>query len=195
MTRNEACDCSGGNFDAPISVTLSAVPPSGGCVLAPQKPLRQVHVRWMIRADMPEVLAIENGSFEFPWSEEDFVRCLRQRNCIGLVAECMTTERILGFVVYELHRNRLHIINLAVAAGLRKQQVGRQIMDKLKAKLSPVRRNRIMAEVRESNLSAQLFFKAEGFRAISVLRDFYDEQDTTEDAYLFQFRCQGPVIE
>ena len=46
-----------------------------------------VHIRWMIRRDMPEVLQIERTSFEYPWSEEDFIRCLRQRNCIGMVAE------------------------------------------------------------------------------------------------------------
>ena len=46
-----------------------------------------VHIRWMIRRDMPEVLGIENSSFEFSWSEDDFIRCLRQRNCIGMVAE------------------------------------------------------------------------------------------------------------
>ncbi|MEK6238743.1 MAG: ribosomal-protein-alanine N-acetyltransferase RimI, partial [Planctomycetales bacterium] len=51
-----------------------------------QRELR-VHIRWMIRRDMPEVLAIENSSFEFPWSEEDFLRSLQQRNCIGMVAE------------------------------------------------------------------------------------------------------------
>ena len=39
--------------------------------------------------------------------------------------------------------------------------------------------------MRETNLSAQLFFRDAGFRAVSVLRDFYD--DTTEDAYLMQF--------
>ena len=32
----------------------------------------------------------------------------------------------------------------------------------------------------------RLFFKSLGFRAISVLRDYYD--DTVEDAYLMQFR-------
>ena len=39
-----------------------------------------VHIRWMIRRDMAEVLDIEGQCFEFPWSEDDFVRCLRQRN-------------------------------------------------------------------------------------------------------------------
>ena len=39
----------------------------------------RVHIRWMIRRDMPEILAIEDESFEFPWIEGDFIRCLRQR--------------------------------------------------------------------------------------------------------------------
>ena len=37
----------------------------------------RVHIRWMIRRDMPEVLAIEHASFEFPWCEEEFLRVLR----------------------------------------------------------------------------------------------------------------------
>ena len=143
-----------------------------------------VHIRWMIRRDMMEVLEIEDRSFEFPWSEEDFIRCLRQRNCIGMVAE--HDERVAGFMIYELHRNRLHILNFAVAAEFQRRGVGQQMVDKLIGKLSSQRRNRILLEVRETNLAAQLFFRDLGFRAISVLRDFYD--DTTEDAYLMQYR-------
>ena len=44
----------------------------------------QIHVRWMIRRDMVEVLEIEQEAFEFPWSDDDFTRCMRQRNCIGM---------------------------------------------------------------------------------------------------------------
>ncbi len=65
----------------------------------------RVHIRWMIRRDMPEILGIEDRSFEFPWLEEDFIRCLRQRNCIGMVAE--HDDRIVGFMIYELHKNRI----------------------------------------------------------------------------------------
>ena len=146
-----------------------------------------VHIRWMIRRDMMEVLDIENRSFEFPWSEEDFIRCLRQRNCIGMVAE--HDERVAGFMIYELHRNRLHILNFSVAPEYRRRGVGQQMVDKLIGKLSSQRRNRVVLEVRETNLAAQLFFRNLGFRAISVLRDFYD--DTTEDAYLMQYRYRA----
>lgn len=143
-----------------------------------------VHIRWMIRRDMPEVLGIEAESFEFPWSEEDFIRCLRQRNCIGMVAEYR--EQVVGFMIYELHKNRLHILNFAVHPDFRRTGVGQQMCRKLIGKLSSQRRNRIMLEVRETNLAAQLFFRDIGFRAISVLRDYYE--DTIEDAYLMQYR-------
>ncbi len=150
-----------------------------------------VHIRWMIRRDMQAVLAIESQSFEFSWSEDDFIRCLRQRNCIGMVAE--QDEQIVGFMIYELHKNRLHILNFAVAKDLRRRGIGKAMVGKLLSKLSHERRNRIMLEVRETNLDAQLFFKGLGFRAISVLRDFYD--DTVEDAYLMQFRYKATVEE
>ncbi len=143
-----------------------------------------VHIRWMIRRDMPEVLAIEAGSFEFPWSEEEFIRCLRQRNCIGMVAEY--DERVVGFMIYELHKSRLHIVNFAVHSSFRRRGIGDQMCDKLVGKLSHQRRDRIVLEVRETNLPAQLFFRKAGFRAVSVIRDFYE--DTTEDAYMMQYQ-------
>ena len=143
-----------------------------------------VQIRWMIRRDMSSVLDIEKECFEFAWSEEDFIRCLRQRNCIGMVAE--REDDVVGFMIYELHRNRLHVLNFAVRSGTRRRGVGSAMIDKLVGKLAFQRRNRIVLEVRESNLSAQLFFRACGFRAISVLRDFYE--DSAEDAYLMQYR-------
>lgn len=60
----------------------------------PPKTRIAVNVRWMIRSDMPWLLQIEDESFEFPWSEEDFLACLRQRNCVGMVAQ--SGNKILG---------------------------------------------------------------------------------------------------
>jgi ribosomal-protein-alanine N-acetyltransferase len=144
----------------------------------------RVHIRWMIRRDMPEVLQTEQESFEFAWTEEDFLRCLRQRNCIGMVAE--QGEKVVGFMIYELHKAKLHILNFAVSPRARRHGVGAQMVAKLISKLSSHRRTRITLEVRETNLPAQLFFRAQGFRAIRVLRAFYE--DSGEDAFLMQYR-------
>ncbi len=153
-----------------------------------QKLRVRVHIRWMIRRDMPEVLAIEAASFEFPWLEDDFIRCLRQRNCIGMVAE--HDDRVVGFMIYELNKSRIQVLNFATSPVYRRRGVGTQMIGKLVGKLSSQRRTRISLEVRETNLPAQLFFRQSGFRAVSVLRDYYD--DTPEDAYLMQY-CYQPA--
>ena len=144
----------------------------------------RVHIRWMIRRDMPEVLLTEQESFEFSWTEEDFLRCLRQRNCIGMVAE--QGERVVGFMIYELHKAKLHILNFAVHPQYRRGVVGGQMVAKLISKLSSHRRTRITLEVRETNLAAQLFFRRQEFKAVRVLRSFYE--DSGEDAFLMEYR-------
>lgn len=132
---------------------------------------------------MPEVLDIEQAAFEFPWDEDGFMHYLRNRNCIGMVAE--QGNRVIGYMVYELHKTRLHILNFAVAPHRQREGVGSELVRKLMGKLSAERRNRLTLEVRETNLDAQLFFHSHGFKAVSVLRDYYD--DSPEDAYLFRF--------
>ncbi len=153
--------------------------------LPPPKPSPAAHlqIRWMIRRDMLEVLAIESFCFLEPWSEEDFYRCLRQRNCIGMVAE--HDQRISGFMIYELHRDRLQVLNFAVHPACWRRRIGQGMANKLKEKLVGGRRKHIALEIRESNLHAQLFFRAMGFQATEILRDFY--QNTNEDAYRFEF--------
>ncbi len=151
----------------------------------------RVHIRWRIRRDMPEVLAIEHASFEFPWCEEEFLRVLRQRNCIGMVAEY--GERVVGFMIYELHKSKLHVLNLAVAPEFRRQGVGQQMVSKLVGKLSSHRRTKIVLQVRESNLEAQLFYRVVGFRATEVVRESYE--DTGEDAYVMHYLLEDSMAE
>jgi [ribosomal protein S18]-alanine N-acetyltransferase len=151
----------------------------------------RVHIRWMIRRDMPEVLQIEQQSFEFAWTEEDFLRCLRQRNCIGMVAE--QGEKVVGFMIYELHKAKLHILNFAVHSSHRRVAVGSQMVQKLISKLSSHRRTRITLEIRETNLGAQLFFSKQSFKAVRVLRSYYE--DSGEDAFLMQYRFAGDTDE
>ena len=128
-----------------------------------------VKIRWLIRNDAPEVLGIERACFgDDAWSEEDFLCCLRQRNCIGMVAEL--DHEVVGFMIYELHKARLRVLNFAVDLKLRRQGVGSQMVQRLVDKLSQRRRKEIVLEVRESNLDAQLFFQSCGFWAAYVLR-------------------------
>lgn len=145
---------------------------------------KPAQIRWLIRRDWPELLAIERDSFEFAWTEYDLASCMRQHNCIGMVAE--HDQQIVGFMVYELHKTTIHILNFAVSRAHRRRGIGHQMVTRLIDKLSQQRRNEIYLEVRETNLQAQLFFASQGFRALQILRNHYDS--TTEDAYYMSYR-------
>jgi ribosomal-protein-alanine N-acetyltransferase len=155
----------------------------------PTKDRVRVHIRWMIRRDMIEVLQTEQESFDYSWTEDDFLRCLRQRNCIGMVAEA--DDRVVGFMIYELHKTKLHVLNFAVSPSCRRIGIGTQMVTKLIGKLSSHRRTKITLAVRETNLFAQLFFRSQGFKASKVLRAYYE--DSGEDAYLMNYRISGYV--
>jgi len=132
------------------------------------------HVRWMVRRDMPEVLEIDGGV----WTEEDFIRCLRQRNCIGRVVE--SSDRLAGFMIYELHKHRVEVRRLEGTADALKAMA-----DNLYMKLKTYRRSSISLWVPEGNLEMQLFLRGEGWRAV----------DTNKDHYKMELRLNVPKLE
>jgi len=143
----------------------------------------QVHIRWMIRRDMPDVLAIESAQKSFPWSEDEFLKVLRRRNCIGMVAEA--DDRVVGYIIYELNKYKLSIVNFAVHPDFQRRGVATQMTAKLVGKLSTQRRTKILTTVRESNLNVQLFLRSIGFKAIEIIRELFD--DTGEDGYIMVY--------
>lgn len=171
--------------------------------------MTKVHIRWMIRRDMPEVLQIEQFSLH-PQTEEDILLCLRQRKCIGMVAEIGGGEgtdwdSVIGYMIYELCSDKLHMLHFAVHPQHRRLKkcqimsmdqtqeikggIGSAMLSKVMSKLRSHRRTHLTAAVRELNLGAQLFFHAKGLRAVKILRGEFEN----EDGYLFEYRL--PVVD
>jgi [ribosomal protein S18]-alanine N-acetyltransferase len=144
---------------------------------------QHVHLRWLLRRDLPEVLAIEQASFPTPWTEAHFASLLRRQNCVGTVAE-VDDGRIAGFMLYELSDRQIRLLNLAVAPDDRRRGLGSQLIWRLLTKLSNSHRRWLTLTVRETNLPAQLFFRRLGLRAVRIERNSY--ADTPEDAYVFR---------
>lgn len=145
----------------------------------------KVYVRFMALRDLSGIVRVEEMSFDFPWERKDFLRCKEAANCSIMVAESATGDKILGYMIYEIFNDKFHLVNFAVHPDWRRQEIGRQMLEELFKKVSPNKRKRIELEVRETNLPAQLFFAACGFRATCVLRVFYPE--TKEDAYQMRY--------
>jgi ribosomal-protein-alanine N-acetyltransferase len=88
-------------------------------------------------------------------------------------------------MVYELHKDRLQLLNIAVSPYWRFQGVGRAMVDKLMSKLRPGRREQVHVLVDDGNLGAHLFFKATGFRATEIVQCVCDQTFQKAEAYLF----------
>lgn len=151
----------------------------------------RLEIRWLIRKDMPAVLSIEQRAFEFPWLEEDFLCCLRQRNCIAMVATI--GDRVVGQMTYELHKGHYVILNFAVDPEFHRQGIGRAMMQTMKGKLCVGHRCKLIMDIRETNLAAQRFLKSEGFQCVTVMRDHWEQNyGGHESAYRFEHDISGP---
>jgi ribosomal-protein-alanine N-acetyltransferase len=144
--------------------------------------------RWMIRKDFPEVINIENTSQLDPWSNKQLFGVLGKKHTIGLVATLKdeNKNKIVGYVIYELQKQRFDLQRFAVHHKYRRKGIGKLLIEKIvkKPHSSINKRKEIHIVLRETNLEAQLFFKSQKFKAIEVLRQNFE--DTQEDGYLMR---------
>jgi [ribosomal protein S18]-alanine N-acetyltransferase len=140
-------------------------------------------IRQMTPDDMPEVMEIERVAFTNPWSPELLRRELSHDWSTILLAEeemAPGVRRLLGFAIFWVVHDELHILNVATDPSQRRRGVARAVMD---ATLERGRQRRcVMAtlEVRRSNEAALSLYRNLGFRAVGVRPNYY--VDEGEDA-------------
>lgn len=142
------------------------------------------HIRWMIRRDMPRVMEIEQASFWDAMSQEAFLATMRRPKVIGMVAEFK--DEVLGYMLYELHADRIELLRMAVDPKVRRDTIGSAMLFKLVMKLRFRDRRVLVVRVPDANLGCHLFLRANGLRAVEVEREFYPDGS---DAYVFEYRA------
>jgi ribosomal-protein-alanine N-acetyltransferase len=129
------------------------------------------------------VVEIEKDGFRHPWSRELLERELGHAWSTILLAteeDGGGGEVILGFVVFWLVHDEVHVLNLATALEARRRGVGRALMHE--AAEAGRRRGATLAtlEVRRSNTPALELYRALGYRQVGVRPNYY--ADEGEDA-------------
>lgn len=130
----------------------------------PPRPLA-VRLRIMIPRDTLDVHHVETRSFSDPWPLEDLRCVLRRDGIAGVVAEAGSL--VVGFAIHERTHATLTVLALAVEPGSRLRGVGRRLVDHVIDR--PDRPARVVIDVPESDLAAQLFLRACGVKAIGIL--------------------------
>ena len=140
-------------------------------------------VRAIETADLAEVLEIERRAFAHPWSPDLLKRELTHEWSTILVCEeplPPTSKRILGFLIFWIVHDEVHILNVATAPEHRGRGAAAAVLEEA---LSHGRRRRCTLatlEVRRSNEAAIHLYKRFGFRPVGVRPNYY--VDEGEDA-------------
>lgn len=153
-------------------------------------PMLPIAMRPLQLRDFPQVLAIEQESFEHPWSAVEFYRAAKSTRGAVFVAEVRGGHGLVGYFAYTLCRRRLLLTNFAVDVQCRRRGVGTQMADWLMGKADETGR-RMELEVRESNLTAQLFWRRCGLKAIGIVHREYPQMD--ESAIVMEYSPGKPT--
>lgn len=134
-------------------------------------------------ADVTRVMEIEKDGFKHPWSRELIERELGHAWSQVLLAcdpGSGAGETIVGYIVFWLVHDEVHVLNVATALEARRRGVGRALM----AAAEHAGRNRgariATLEVRRSNEAALALYRVIGYRQVGVRANYYAEEN--EDA-------------
>jgi [ribosomal protein S18]-alanine N-acetyltransferase len=133
--------------------------------------------------DVSRVVEIEKDGFRNPWSRELVERELGHAWSQVLVAadvDATGAERLLGYIVFWLVHDEVHVLNVGTALEARRRGVGRALM-RAAEEAGRVRGARLSTlEVRRSNAAAIALYDALGYRQVGVRPNYYAEEK--EDA-------------
>ena len=164
---------------------------------------RYTHIRWAIRRDMSEILEVLENSM----TEDEIVQWLRQRNCIGMVLTVSDKrlgeyeldeeplERVVGFVIYQLFKHKLELIQLRIHPDFRGRGFGTELLDKIKSKLSIQRRRVIQYWVGLERTQMLSWLKGQGFTTTGLCREDWVPMSYMHDTHIVCGNDAGELID
>ncbi len=138
-----------------------------------------VALRAMVESDLPEVLRIEHGSYQLPWTEQIFLDCLR----VGyhtLVLE--NNDSLGGFVLFSSAAGESHILNLCIDQGCRRQGFAQALLTQAIATVIVAGASVMFLEVRVSNEAAIRLYEKMGFVEAGRRPNYYKTRGVSENS-------------
>lgn len=134
-------------------------------------------------ADVKAIANIENLAFTNPWSRWCFYSELANPLSTTLVATPRDSPKsIVGYLIYWVAAQEMHILNLAVHPQWRRRGVAKALLAQGLAQAQARGAQVAWLEVRPSNQAALALYETHGFLPVGRRRGYYE--DTGEDAVI-----------
>lgn len=141
------------------------------------------NIRLMRETDIPAVLLVEKGSYDFPWSAGNFIDSIHAGYGVWVYE---VGGQIVGHLVLMSVLDEAHLLNITVAPVWRRQGLGRVLLEHA---LETARGRNIRAlylEVRPSNWPAIGLYEKIGFEACGLRKGYYPARMGREDALVMR---------
>ncbi len=137
-------------------------------------------IRPMQEKDLDRVMQIEQRTFPNPWRRSFFLADMHRQDALCVIAE--NENGVAGYLV-AWGRNEVHIANIAIAAELRNQGIGTELMKRALEFAKQQAAENVYLEVRVSNTGAQRFYRRFGFIPTYIRKGYYENG---EDAIVME---------
>lgn len=152
---------------------MSAVPREEAEQIEPMRP-----------QDLPEVLAVEQAAYEFPWTYGNFIDSLRAGHSAWTMRD--GSGNLIAYAVVMMALDEAHLLNLTVAPACQRFGFGWRMLEAMAENARGYGARTMLLEVRPSNAGAQQMYARYGFVRIGIRRDYYPASGGREDAIVMR---------
>jgi ribosomal-protein-alanine N-acetyltransferase len=129
--------------------------------------------RTLSSSDLDEIVAIEQASFNNPWTREMYERELQNPDVSFLYVLRMPGQGIVAFCSFWLVLDEVHINNLAVRGDFRARGLGTALLEHVLQAGANRGAGRATLEVRRSNTAARKLYESLGFAVAATRPNYY----------------------
>ena len=137
--------------------------------------------------DLPAVARLEQAICITPWTLGIFRDCVAS-GYDGWVLVDDDNGEIVGYAMLSVAAGEAHLLNLGIAAHLRRQGLGRRLAQRMIDLARQLGTQVIFLEVRVSNHIAQALYQSMGFTQIGLRKAYYRDLYACEDALVLALR-------
>lgn len=150
-----------------------------------------IMLRTLFKADLPQLLAIENAVHLVPWTEDTFKTCF-QSGYIGWIIEI--DKKMIGFIIVSLNAGECHILNLCISHSYQRQGWGRKLLEHALTQARQKGLGIAYLEVRRSNSRAIRLYRSMRFHLVGERKDYYPTPTGKEDALIFAMSLREDAL-
>ena len=121
--------------------------------------------------EIPSVLSIEERNSDYPWTQLQFTTSIENSN--NLCYSLSLKGKTIGYLIAMLAKDSVDILNIGIDPKFQRKGHGTALLNYLIEELRKRHIGEILLEVRVGNKSAIQFYKKQGFKEISVRKDYY----------------------